>query len=126
MKVFSAAPDVKALETQLADVKKEKEAAVTAQEFEKAAEMRDEEKRIEKEINDKKKAAKENSDAKLVVTDEDIASVVAQWTGIPVSKIAQEESESLLHLEEELHKRVIGQDEAVVAVSKAFAALELV
>ena len=119
MKVFSAAPDVKALETQLADVKKEKEAAVTAQEFEKAAEMRDEEKRIEKEINDKKKSAKENSDAKLVVTDEDIASVVAQWTGIPVSKIAQEESESLLHLEEELHKRVIGQDEAVVAVSKA-------
>lgn len=119
MKVFSAAPDVKALETQLADVKKEKEAAVTAQEFEKAAEMRDEEKRIEKEINDKKKAAKENSDAKLVVTDEDIASVVAQWTGIPVSKIAQEESESLLHLEEELHKRVIGQDEAVVAISKA-------
>lgn len=119
MKVFSTAPDVKALETQLADVKKEKEAAVTAQEFEKAAEMRDEEKRIEKEINDKKKAAKENSDAKLVVNDEDIASVVAQWTGIPVSKIAQEESESLLHLEEELHKRVIGQDEAVVAVSKA-------
>ena len=119
MKVFSATPDVKALETQLADVKKEKEAAVTAQEFEKAAEMRDEEKRIEKEINDKKKAAKENSDAKLVVTDEDIASVVAQWTGIPVSKIAHEESESLLHLEEELHKRVIGQDEAVVAVSKA-------
>lgn len=119
MKVSSAAPDVKALETRLADVKKEKEAAVTAQEFEKAAEMRDEEKRIEKEINDKKNAAKENSDAKLVVTDEDIASVVAQWTGIPVSKIAQEESESLLHLEEELHKRVIGQDEAVVAVSKA-------
>lgn len=119
MKVFSAAPDVKALETQLADVKKEKEAAVTAQEFEKAAEMRDEEQRIEKEINDKKQVAKENSDAKLVVTDEDIASVVAQWTGIPVSKIAQEESESLLHLEEELHKRVIGQDEAVVAVSKA-------
>ena len=119
MKVFSATPDVKALETQLAYVKKEKEAAVTAQEFEKAAEMRDEEKRIEKEINDKKNAAKENSDAKLVVTDEDIASVVAQWTGIPVSKIAQEESESLLHLEEELHKRVIGQDEAVVAVSKA-------
>ena len=119
MKVFSAAPDVKALETQLADVKKEKEAAVTAQEFEKAAEMRDEEKRIEKEINDKKKAAKENSDAKLVVTDEDIASVVAQWTGIPVSKIAQEESESLLHLEEELHKRVIGQDDAVIAVAKA-------
>lgn len=119
MKVFSAAPDVKALEAQLADVKKEKEAAVTAQEFEKAAEMRDEEQRIEKEINDKKQVAKENSDAKLVVTDEDIAAVVAQWTGIPVSKIAQEESESLLHLEEELHKRVIGQDEAVVAVSKA-------
>ncbi|WP_251422995.1 ATP-dependent Clp protease ATP-binding subunit [Veillonella agrestimuris] len=119
MKVFSAAPDVKALEEELSKVQKEKEAAVTAQEFEKAATMRDEEKRIVAEIAHKKEAAKETSDAKLVVTEEDIAAVVSQWTGIPVAKIAKEESEALLHLEEELHKRVIGQDEAVVAVAKA-------
>lgn len=119
MKVFSAAPDVKALEEELSKVQKEKEAAVTAQEFEKAATMRDEEKRIVAEIAHKKEAAKETSDAKLVVTEEDIAAVVSQWTGIPVAKIAKEESEALLHLEEELHKRVVGQDEAVVAVAKA-------
>ena len=86
MKVFSAAPDVKALV---------------------------------KEIDDKKTVAKEESDQKLIVTEEDIASVVAQWTGIPVTKIAEEESETLLHLEDELHKRVIGQDDAVTAVAKA-------
>ena len=119
MKVFSAAPDVKVLESELSKVRKEKESAVTAQDFEKAAKMRDEERRIEKEISQKKESATEKSDAQLIVTEDDIASVVAQWTGIPVSKIAQEESESLLHLEEELHKRVVGQDDAVVAVSKA-------
>lgn len=119
MKVFSAAPDVKVLELELSKVRKEKESAVTAQDFEKAAKMRDEEQRIEKEISQKKESATEKSDAQLIVTEDDIASVVAQWTGIPVSKIAQEESESLLHLEEELHKRVVGQDDAVVAVSKA-------
>lgn len=119
MKVFSAAPDVKVLELELSKVRKEKESAVTAQDFEKAAKMRDEEQRIEKEISQKKESATEKSDAQLIVTEADIASVVAQWTGIPVSKIAQEESESLLHLEEELHKRVVGQDDAVVAVSKA-------
>ena len=119
MKVFSAAPDVKVLESELSKVRKEKESAVTAQDFEKAAKMRDEEQRIEKEISQKKESATEKSDAQLIVTEDDIASVVAQWTGIPVSKIAQEESESLLHLEEELHKRVAGQDDAVVAVSKA-------
>lgn len=119
MKVFSASPDVKVLELELSKVRKEKESAVTAQDFEKAAKMRDEEQRIEKEISQKKESATEKSDAQLIVTEDDIASVVAQWTGIPVSKIAQEESESLLHLEEELHKRVVGQDDAVVAVSKA-------
>lgn len=119
MKVFSVAPDVKVLESELSKVRKEKESAVTAQDFEKAAKMRDEEQRIEKEISQKKESATEKSDAQLIVTEDDIASVVAQWTGIPVSKIAQEESESLLHLEEELHKRVVGQDDAVVAVSKA-------
>ena len=119
MKVFSAAPDVKALEDRLNTVKKEKEAAVTSQDFEKAAKLRDEEQSLVKEIGDKKSIAKEKSDQKLIVTEEDIAAVVAQWTGIPVAKIAEEESETLLHLEEELHKRVVGQDEAVTAVAKA-------
>lgn len=119
MKVFSAAPDVMALEDRLNTVKKEKEAAVTSQDFEKAAKLRDEEKSLLKEIGDKKSVAKEKSDQKLIVTEEDIATVVAQWTGIPVAKIAEEESETLLHLEEELHKRVVGQDEAVTAVAKA-------
>lgn len=119
MKVFSAAPDVKALEDHLNTVKKEKEAAVTSQDFEKAAKLRDEEKSLLKEIGDKKSIAKEKSDQKLIVTEEDIAAVVAQWTGIPVAKIAEEESATLLHLEEELHKRVVGQDEAITAVAKA-------
>ena len=119
MKVFSAAPDVKALEDRLNTVKKEKEAAVTSQDFEKAAKLRDEEQSLLKEIGDKRSIAKEKSDQKLIVTEEDIAAVVAQWTGIPVAKIAEEESETLLHLEEELHKRVVGQDEAVIAVAKA-------
>ena len=119
MKVFSAAPDVKALEDRLNAVKKEKEAAVTSQDFEKAAKLRDEEQALVKEIDDKKSVAKEECDQKLIVTEEDIAAVVAQWTGIPVAKIAEEESETLLHLEDELHKRVIGQDDAVTAVAKA-------
>ena len=119
MKVFSAAPDVKALEDRLNTVKKEKEAAVTSQDFEKAAKLRDEEQILVKEIDDKKSVAKEESDQKLIVTEDDIAAVVAQWTGIPVAKIAEEESETLLHLEDELHKRVIGQDDAVTAVAKA-------
>ena len=119
MKVFSAAPDVKALEDRLNAVKKEKEAAVTSQDFEKAAKLRDEEQALVKEIDDKKSVAKEESDQKLIVTEEDIAAVVAQWTGIPVAKIGEEESETLLHLEDELHKRVIGQDDAVTAVAKA-------
>ena len=119
MKVFSAAPDVKALEDRLNTVKKEKEAAVTSQDFEKAGKLRDEEQALVKEIDDKKSVAKEESDQKLVVTEDDIAAVVAQWTGIPVAKIAEEESKTLLHLEEALHKRVIGQDDAVTAVAKA-------
>ena len=119
MQVFSAAPDVKALEERLKVVKNEKEAAVTSQDFEKAAKLRDEEKTLVKDIDDKKSVAKEESDQKLVVTEDDIAAVVAQWTGIPVAKIADEESQTLLHLEEELHKRVVGQDDAVTAVAKA-------
>ena len=119
MQVFSTAPDVKALEERLKVVKNEKEAAVTSQDFEKAAKLRDEEKTLVKDISDKKSVAKEESDQKLVVTEDDIAAVVAQWTGIPVAKIAEEESATLLHLEKELHKRVVGQDDAVTAVAKA-------
>ncbi len=119
MQVFSTAPDVKALEERLKVVKNEKEAAVTSQDFEKAAKLRDEEKTLVKDIDDKKSVAKEESDQKLVVTEDDIAAVVAQWTGIPVAKIADEESQTLLHLEEELHKRVVGQDDGVTAVAKA-------
>ena len=111
--------DEAASKDRLNTVKKEKEAAVTSQDFEKAAKLRDEEQSLLKEIGDKKSIAKEKSDQKLIVTEEDIAAVVAQWTGIPVAKIAEEESATLLHLEEELHKRVVGQDEAVTAVAKA-------
>lgn len=119
MKVFSAAPDVKALEERLLEVKKEKEAAVTAQNFEKAATLRDEEKALQADIDAKQSEAKGESDKKLVVTEEDVAQVVSEWTGIPVSKVAEEESETLLHLEEKLHTRVVGQDEAVISVAKA-------
>ncbi len=119
MKVFSATPDVKALEDRLANIQKEKEAAITSQDFEQAAKLRDEEKSVTKEIEDKKASAKEKSDEQLVVTDDDIADVVSQWTGIPVAKIAEEESETLLHLEDELHKCVVGQNDAVIAVAKA-------
>lgn len=119
MKVFSATPDVRALEEELARIQKEKEAAVTAQDYEKAATLRDREKAISADIESKQSSAKVESDKQLVVTEDDIAQVVSQWTGVPVSKIAQEESETLLHLEDELHKRVVGQEEAVTAVAKA-------
>lgn len=119
MKVFSAPPDVKELEDKLASLRKEKEAAVAAQQFEKAAEYRDEEKKVADEIEAKQKAWKKNDEEKLIVTEQDIANVVAGWTGIPVAKIAEEESARLLRLEDELHERVVGQDDAVVAVSKA-------
>lgn len=119
MKVYSAPPDVKALEEELALVRKEKEAAVVAQNFEDAAKFRDKEKTLVETIEGKQKEWKKGDEEKLVVTAEDIAAVVAHWTGIPVSKITEEESARLLHLEEELHKRLIGQEEAVVAVAKA-------
>ncbi len=119
MKVYSATPDVKALENKLADIQKEKEAAIVAQNFENAAKLRDEEKKVTQEIESKQKDSKKDSAEKLVVTEEDIAEVVSDWSGVPVARIAEEESERLLHLEEELHKRVVGQDEAVTAVAKA-------
>lgn len=119
MKVFTAPPDVKDLETRLADVRKEKEATVTGQNYEEAAKLRDEEKKLVDEIEAKQQARSKEDEEKLVVTEDDIAAVVSQWSGVPVAKIAEEESQRLLRLEDELHERVVGQDEAVVAVSKA-------
>ena len=119
MKVYSAPPDVKASEARLAEILKEKEAAIAAQDFEKAAELRDEEKSVSAYIEETRNARKSEDEAKLVVTEEDIADVVAGWTGIPVAKMTEGESERLLRLEDELHKRVIGQHDAVTAVSKA-------
>ena len=119
MAVFTATPDVKALEDELVQVRKEKEAAVTAQDFEQAATLRDREKELESDIASKQEDSKKDSESKLIVTESEIAAVVSEWSGIPVSRVAEEESQRLLRLEEELHQRVIGQDEAVVAVSKA-------
>ena len=119
MAVFTATPDVKALEDELLRVRKEKEAAITAQDFEQAAVLRDKEKELEADIASKQEDSNKESESKLVVTESEIAAVVSEWSGIPVSSVAEEESERLLKLEEELHQRVIGQEEAVVAVSKA-------
>ena len=119
MAVFTATPDVKALEDELLRVRKEKEAAITAQDFEQAAVLRDKEKELEADIASKQEDSHKESESKLVVTESEIAAVVSEWSGIPVSRVAEEESERLLKLEEELHQRVIGQEEAVVAVSKA-------
>ena len=119
MAVFTATPDVKALEDELLRIQKEKEAAITAQDFEQAAVLRDKEKELEADIASKQEDSHKESESKLVVTESEIAAVVSEWSGIPVSRVAEEESERLLKLEEELHQRVIGQEEAVVAVSKA-------
>ena len=119
MKVFTAPPEVKELETRLAAVRKEKEAAVTAQNFEEAAKLRDEEKELTESIAAKQEKRAKEDDEKLVVTEDDIAAVVSEWSGVPVAKLAEEESQRLLRLEDELHERVVGQNEAVVAVAKA-------
>lgn len=113
-------PQVKELSSRLEDIEKEKEAAIKAQEFEKAANLRDEEKRLREELENTRKEWKQQKGINhTVVTEEDIADIVSSWTGIPVSKMTMEESARLLNLEDELHERVIGQDEAIVAVSKA-------
>ena len=113
-------PDLKALETRLASVRKEKEEAINNQTFEKAASLRDEERAIAAEIQQKKDEVNSNrSDAQLVVGEDEIAQVVSSWMHIPVKKLTEDESERLLHLEETLHQRVIGQDEAVEAVARA-------
>ncbi len=108
----------KELKQELQKVTKEKEAAVKAQDFDSAGKLRDRELELEAEI----KAIQNNSQRSNLtpeVTEEDIAHIVASWTGVPVNKLTETESEVLLHLEDTLHQRVIGQDEAVKAVSRA-------
>ena len=120
LRSYTTPPNLKELEVKLEEVRKEKDAAVQSQEFEKAASLRDSEQRLREKLEETKKTwkeqqGKENSE----VTVDDIATVVSNWTGVPVTKLAQTETEKLLKMEELLHKRVIGQEEAVKAVSKA-------
>ena len=120
MKALEAPKDLRELEVQLEKLIAEKEEAVASQEFEKAAELRDEEQRLNQLLEEKRKAWKTNDiPEKTNVTADDIATIVADWTGIPVRRLAEGESERLLKLEDELHKRVIGQHDAVEAVSRA-------
>lgn len=120
LRSYTTPPNLKELEQKLESVKAEKNAAVQSQEFEKAANLRDSEQKLKDELEVTKKEWKEKQGrSESEVTVNDIAEVVAMWTGIPVAKIAQEESEKLLNLEEELHKRVVGQSEAVKAISRA-------
>lgn len=120
LRSYTTPPNLKELEVKLEEIRKEKDAAVQSQEFEKAASLRDMEQRLREKLEEtkrqwKEQQGKENSE----VTVEDIANVVSTWTRIPVSKLAQTETNKLLNLESILHDRVIGQDEAVVAVAKA-------
>ena len=119
MKVYAPSHELQILEQKLADIKKEKEAALDGEDFEKCASLRDAGKKIASEISALQKEKKQHDDEKLVVTEHDIADVVSMWTGVPVQQITETESQRLLHLEEELHKRVISQDDAVTAVAKA-------
>lgn len=115
-----APPNLKELESDLEKVKKEKDAAVHSQEFEQAAALRDKQSKLENEIDETKKEWKKSQGkTESSVTEDDIAAVVAQWTGIPLNKIAEVESQKLLNLESILHDRVIGQSDAVESISKA-------
>jgi len=120
LRSYTAPPNLKDLEQKLEEVRKEKDAAVQSQEFEKAASLRDTEQRLREQLEETKKIWKEKQGQEnSEVTIDDIAMVVSSWTGIPVSKIAQTETDKLLNMEEILHSRVIGQEEAVKAVAKA-------
>ncbi|MFT9056309.1 MAG: ATP-dependent Clp protease ATP-binding subunit [Ethanoligenens sp.] len=120
LKAFTAPPDLRDLEEKLKKLAEEKESAVKAQDFEHAAKLRDKEKTLREQMdNAKKEWMTSNARSVKEVGEEDIAEIVAGWTGVPVKKLAQEESERLLHMEDVLHQRVVGQDEAVSAVSKA-------
>ncbi len=117
---LTAPKEVKKIEEKIQEINKEKEDAVNTQDFEKAAKLRDKEQK-EKEKLEKLKTEWENQNqiADVKVTEKEIAEVVSSWTGVPVTRLTEAESQRLLKLEEELHKRVIGQDEAIEAVSRA-------
>ncbi len=120
LKSYMVPPELKKLEQKLEEIKKEKDAAVQSQEFEKAASLRDSEQKLREEIEINRNSWKhDQGKTDSEVTAEDIADVVSNWTGIPVKKLAQEESERLLNMESILHNRVIGQSEAVRSVSRA-------
>ena len=120
LQIYTAPPDVKELEGKLELLQKEKEAAVVGQEFEQAAALRDQEQRMRAELEQTKNNWHQRKELEeSIVTDEDIATIVSSWTGVPVNKLREEESERLLHMEDVLHKRVIGQEDAVQAVSRA-------
>ena len=120
MKAYTAPPEVKELEAELAQVGAQKKAAIEIEEFEKAAELRDKEESLRKELEERKSGwNKLSSEADLTVGSEEICDIIASWTGIPVKKLAEEEQERLKNMESILHERVVGQDEAVTAVSKA-------
>ena len=117
---FTAPPDVKEQEDRLKALQNEKKEAIAHQDFEKAASLRDEERNLRQDIAQKRAAWEERkNNSHDVVTEEDIAQIVASWTGVPVKKMTEDESQRLLHMEELLHKRVVGQDEAISAVSRA-------
>ena len=120
LRAFTAPDPMKDLEKRIKELEQEKAAAVNTQDFERAAKIRDEEKEARAELEKQNAAWKQSSEHQSgEVTPDDIASVVSMWTGVPVSQLTEEESERLLHLEDTLHKRLVGQDEAVSAVSRA-------
>jgi len=120
IRAMTAPPDFRELEEKLQKVRQEKQAAIAAQEFEEAAALRDKEKEILKEMEQLEEDWKiPLGSHQLQVTEDDIADILSSWTGIPVSQLTEEESSKLLRMEEELHKRIVGQDEAVRAVSRS-------
>ena len=120
LQTFTAPPELKTLEEQKKEIEAEKQSAVNAQEFERAAELRDREKQIAAELAEKQEAwKKQTGKSRDEVGEAEVAQIVASWTGIPMTQLTTEESERLLHLEEELHRRIVGQEEAVKAVSRA-------
>ncbi|MDX1261090.1 ATP-dependent protease ATP-binding subunit ClpC [Exiguobacterium sp. K1] len=120
LRSYTAPPNLKEVEAKLEGIRKDKDEAVQSQEFEKAASLRDTEQKLRDELERlKEEWQNKQGNEKLEVTKDDIAQVVANWTGVPVTKIAEEETDRLLRLEEILHGRVIGQDEAVKSISKA-------
>lgn len=117
---LTSPPDVKNLEDEIERLEKEKASAVNEQDFERAAKLRDRQKKVQTELDDAKKDWQDKQKTRCgEVTAEDIAKIVSDWTGIPVVQLTKEESERLLNMEEELHKRVIGQEEAVSAIARA-------